>query len=207
MTAYEYLVSALSEPLPDGCMEWPRKRDKDGYGLLKVPVSLAGKRLTVRAHRLSFKIKYGHWPTPLGLHSCDNPKCFNPLHIKEGDHARNQSEKVERGRSLVGTRHREAKLTDSIVESMRQKYSTGNYSFSQLAKEYGVTRAGARFAVRGISWGHIGSGVTATFAKKLQEFCHRGHPLTPENVYVYGRSRQCKECTTIRTNKRRKKVA
>ncbi len=34
--------------------------------------------------------------------------------------------------------------------------------------------------------------------KQLKSHCKRGHEFTPENTYVYGKLRQCKECVRIR---------
>jgi hypothetical protein len=157
MTAYEYMLDILSKPLPSSCMAWPFQRDKDGYGKLRLPMSLAGKRIKVTAHRLAFKLHYGDWPKPLGLHSCDNPSCFNPLHVTSGDHAKNQGEKAQRGRSLRGVQQHDAKLTEEVVRKARAEYvpGYGGNGFHRLAKKYGVSKRAMMLAVSGKTWKHV----------------------------------------------------
>jgi hypothetical protein len=72
------------------CIEWQGARQPKGYGVV-------GKR---GAHRVMYELVYG--PIPEGahiLHSCDNPPCVNPLHLRAGSNAQNQAEKAARGRA------------------------------------------------------------------------------------------------------------
>jgi hypothetical protein len=201
MTAYEFLEQEISKPLPDTCMIWPYQIDRDGYGRLSIPKVLSGKKLKVAAHRLAFVIAYGKAPMPLGLHTCDNPSCFNPKHITAGTHSKNQAEKAERGRSIRGVQQHDAKLSDEIVGVARREYASGESS-QVLANRYGVTPTAMRWAIRGKTWKHL------TGAVKLRPsgtpflfYCKRGHLLSEDNVYRYGKARQCKACTSLRSQK------
>jgi hypothetical protein len=54
-------------------------------------------------HRWSLEKKLGR---PIGeglfsLHSCDNPPCFNPDHLREGTKADNSRDRVIRGRRIL----------------------------------------------------------------------------------------------------------
>lgn len=51
-----------------------------------------------RAHRVSFLIANGHFPTPCGCHSCDRKNCVNPDHIWEGSNADNHADMMMKGR-------------------------------------------------------------------------------------------------------------
>ena len=53
---------------------------------------------TVTAHRVSFFLAHGAWPSNLTRHLCDNRKCVNPLHLLEGSDADNISDMMLRKR-------------------------------------------------------------------------------------------------------------
>lgn len=78
------------------CLEWKGNRDKDGYGLVKV-----GSQ-NVRAHRRMYELWYGVElkPGEVILHSCDNPSCFNPLHLSAGTMLDNVRDMDAKGRRV-----------------------------------------------------------------------------------------------------------
>ncbi len=79
----------------DKCWEWRQGVDKDGYGQF-TPSSCA---IPLRAHRVAYELLKG--PVPPGkliLHSCDNPRCCNPHHLRPGTVADNARDMTERGR-------------------------------------------------------------------------------------------------------------
>ena len=53
---------------------------------------------TEAAHRLAYKFTYGAITQPMILHSCDNPPCCNPAHLRQGTGLDNSRDMVERGR-------------------------------------------------------------------------------------------------------------
>lgn len=78
---------------PDECWEWQGRKTQKGYGRLE----RNGK--TIRAHRLAYEIANG--PIPCGkmvLHSCDNPPCCNPAHLRMGTARDNAVDAITRGR-------------------------------------------------------------------------------------------------------------
>ena len=77
----------------NGCWEWQGTKDSQRYGRLKVN----GK--PIFAHRFSYSIFKG--PLQPGLcimHTCDNPPCCNPEHLRQGTHGDNMRDKVNKGR-------------------------------------------------------------------------------------------------------------
>lgn len=152
-TKADWLAATIADHNSDECLLWPFAVDRDGYG--RVCFYGDGKKQRVFAHRVAFRLIHGRWPEPLGLHSCDNPPCFNPRHITEGGHAKNQREKVLRGRSLRGVQQHDAKLTDEIVRQARGEYICGKVGFHRLAKKYGVSDHGMKLAITGKSWRHV----------------------------------------------------
>lgn len=63
------------------------------------------KGRTVGTHRLAYELTIGT-TIPDGqfvLHSCDNPLCCNPDHLRLGDHAENMRDRTERRRTFGQT--------------------------------------------------------------------------------------------------------
>lgn len=87
---------------PQGCWEWPgtgkngRMRAQGGRG----SVIWQGKPVLVS--RLSFFLIHERWPVPNANHTCDNPSCFRPTHLYEGDQKANARDCVIRGRHWSG---------------------------------------------------------------------------------------------------------
>lgn len=70
------------------------KGNTDGYGVFRHD----GK--TFSRHRFAYQLEYG--PIPSGMvvmHTCDNPGCFNPKHLKLGTQAENMSDMRSKGRA------------------------------------------------------------------------------------------------------------
>lgn len=68
---------------PNGCWEWQRVKDKDGYGLFKVGSYKDNSRRMARVHRWSYEEFVG--PIPKGKqldHLCRNRCCANPQHLE-----------------------------------------------------------------------------------------------------------------------------
>lgn len=85
------------------CWGWTGAKVRAGYGVHWAN----GKH--VKAHRYSYVLHYGAIPDGMGvLHSCDNPQCSNPAHLRAGSQkdnvadaiARNRRAKIGRGSSL-----------------------------------------------------------------------------------------------------------
>lgn len=74
------------------CWLWQGAYYARGYGQLRY-----GGKLQY-AHRISYYFSTGKFPTQCVLHSCDNPPCVNPNHLREGTHRENMDDAVKRGR-------------------------------------------------------------------------------------------------------------
>lgn len=125
---WDYVDKSAGEKL---CWLWTGARDPNGYGRVNV------ERRSVPTHRVAYYLANGRWPTPVGLHICDNPPCCNPLHIVEGDQALNMRDCARKGR------HGQRKLTDAALASIFKRLSQGERAV-HLAAEYDVTPGAIR---------------------------------------------------------------
>jgi len=137
------------------CWVWKLYCSKDGYG----KVQFKGK--SVRAHRLAFELFHKR-PIVEGLfilHSCDNCKCCNPLHLREGNQQENMNDKVLRNRQsrtrTQGETNASCKLTEVQVLEIRNKYTEGTYTYTRLGTEYGVALHTISKIINRKAWNHI----------------------------------------------------
>ena len=142
------------------CWEWQGHQNKDGYGVF----SWHGRRTP--AHVLALSFSTGELKAE-GLdtrHSCDNPPCVNPDHLKFGTRKENVQDMISRGRqSKPGQR-----LTDEDVKEIRERRASGARQ-KDLAEQYKITEAWVSGLVRGI---------------KRPE---AGGPVETERKYRYGK--------------------
>ena len=81
------------------CIEWPRYRNPAGYGHIK----RNGRNMY--AHRVAAAMKYGDIRGAVIMHTCDNPPCVNPEHLRVGTYAENNEDSRAKGRSPVAAQH------------------------------------------------------------------------------------------------------
>jgi hypothetical protein len=100
-----------------GCWEYVGTRGRGDYGRVKYNGRL------VRVHRLAAHLWLGFdLDSPQSiLHSCDNPPCFNPAHLRPGSKAENARDMVERGRHVPVTISGEAHWNAKLSEGGRQR--------------------------------------------------------------------------------------
>ena len=116
----------------DTCWLWTGARLKTGYGSVK------GEEKVERAHRVAYKLVVG--PIPAGgmlLHSCDNPLCVNPAHLRLGDKRENTKDALERGQHVTGSRHWKNKLSETDVKVIKAALATG-VTGRYLARQFAV---------------------------------------------------------------------
>ena len=81
------------QPTLGPCHVWTGGRFENGYGAFRM-----GGR-TIQAHRVAFFLGHGRWPTPCGLHRCDNRACVRLGHLFEGTKGDNNRDRSRKGRS------------------------------------------------------------------------------------------------------------
>jgi len=77
------------------CWEWQGSRLKSGYGQTR-----AGTRMEL-THRMMYIQTVGEIPKGMVImHTCDNPPCCNPNHLKLGTYKDNAQDMIQKGRSV-----------------------------------------------------------------------------------------------------------
>ena len=79
--------------------------NQSGYG--NYQTRLNGKKKNYTMHRVAYQVYYNVDLVSDNIicHTCDNPKCFNPKHLKLGTHADNVRDRVLKGRSASGSKN------------------------------------------------------------------------------------------------------
>ena len=129
--------------IPGGCHEWTGSVNARGYGYFGVD----GK--TIGAHRIAFMLEYGREPKGMVLHSCDNPSCVNPTHLREGTGHDNAID-----RSYRSPLNPKRKLTPGDVREIRHLLSLG-YTQKEIGRRFDVAKQTIGKINRRSTWSHV----------------------------------------------------
>lgn len=115
------------------CWWWNYHTGHAGHGRM-----WAAGRNTLASH---VALELDGRPRPDGmvaLHSCDNPSCVNPAHLRWGTQLENIQDRVDRQRNgaAFGTRNKASKLDASSVQAIR----SDPRSSRAVARDYGVSQ-------------------------------------------------------------------
>lgn len=143
-----------------GCMEVDCAHDSGGYPRM----SIDGRNCKVSRLLMPFLMADPVDITGLEvMHTCHNPGCINPEHLRLGTHADNMQDMVDAGRARggierggishqSGERHGNARITWNEVHEIRRLYATGQYSQRELAGMFGVPHQHIGCIVRNERW-------------------------------------------------------
>lgn len=132
----------------EGCWEWPKYRNADGYGLTK----LNGK--TTVATRVAYQLSVG--PIPAGMnicHRCDNPPCVRPDHLFPGTTKQNYEDAKAKDRHTRGERQALSKLTDNDVRFIRLQADV--MTQTALAEMFDIKQSTVWSVIRRKHWTHV----------------------------------------------------
>lgn len=140
---------------PGECWEWKLSRNPKGYGQFGGHLA-NGKQWMCLASRYAYFSHYGISGTPLlVLHSCDNPPCCNPAHLRLGTVQDNSDDMVCRERNERGSEHHQAKLTEQAVQVLETMWRSGLYTQAQLAEHFQVNQSQISRAINRRRWKHV----------------------------------------------------
>ena len=132
------------------CWPWLAGGNSHGYGVFTI------NRLDFKATHIALVLDgRPRPPAPYdcALHSCHNPCCVNPRHLRWGSMAENNDDKLRAGRFEPhrGERNGRAILTEEDVRQIRS--STGSSRI--VGEKYGVSGNRVRSIRGGLSWKHV----------------------------------------------------
>lgn len=82
---------------PQECWEWRAVRNPLGYGQFRTKTGMS------LAHRVAWTFSSGDDPRHLVvMHTCDNPPCVNPSHLRLGTVVDNNRDRAHKGRGRNG---------------------------------------------------------------------------------------------------------
>lgn len=126
---------AKYEKSEHGCWLWKSGCDVNGYGMFMV-CRVAGRQLNVQAHRLAYLLAHGEQISGWVVrHSCNNPPCVNPDHLKLGTQADNMADRKASGHYGVPWRDAKCKLSRGDVRAIRASFAKS----VDLARAYAVS--------------------------------------------------------------------
>lgn len=139
-TAVSRFWSLVDRGPDDTCWPWLGDTSK-GYGVFTWGGTVFG------AHELALSFTTGERRIPSldTCHSCDNPICCNPAHLRFDSRAANVADMVSRGRASRALQ----RLSDEQVRTIRERRAAGARQ-CDLARDFGVTDGWISELVRGI---------------------------------------------------------
>lgn len=148
---------------PDQCWPWLGDTDRNGYGIF----TYHGTRKPSHELALSFSIGEKRLPGYDTCHSCDNPPCTNPSHLRFGTRQSNVDEMHARGRHAPGDSASWTKVTDAQVREIRHRRAMGALQ-KDLAAAFGVSAAYISEVVNGLVRQDAGGPITGN-AKRTKK--------------------------------------
>lgn len=137
-----------------GCWWWTAAVDQDGYG--KFQTGTHRNQRHWRAPRVSLAlVGIDIESDQIALHTCDQPSCVNPAHLRLGSPKENARDCLARGRRpRVSTN----KLHEIQVVQIFQLAAL-NISQPEIGARVGVHRKTVNNILNGKTWSHIGKGL------------------------------------------------
>jgi HNH endonuclease len=136
------------------CWQWQSYRNKSGYGVISYGTE-RGKNIL--AHRASYLLQWGNLDEALCvMHTCDNPPCVNPRHLKLGTNQDNIDDMVRKGRNYYkpGPNIHRSKINIDIARKIKLDLKNG-ISVKQITENRNISKHIVWDIKRNKTWKHI----------------------------------------------------
>ena len=131
------------------CVIWKGNLRGFGYGA----VNAGGYSYYV--HRVAYALSHGSEAKCFVLHSCDNKKCVNPSHLRDGTPLMNMQDKIKRGRNYSGDqkgiKNANSSLTEEEVIAIRNDFRT----CQEIADDYNIHNTTVSKIKNKVTWQHL----------------------------------------------------
>lgn len=138
----------------NGCHEWTASTGKPGYGHQWIWID--GKKTCRDAHQIRWMIEHGREPKGVVRHSCDNKRCVNIRHLRDGTYQDNSHDAL---RSGAISRTLDAIKVKSILAEL-----SGGKLVPHIAHAMGISTGVIKSMLRGKHWAPV-TGITKRPAK------------------------------------------
>ena len=135
LTLEDRFFQYVSKKDEDSCWEWLGTKNEDGYGAFLYNGKMIG------SHRVSWLLFNKEIEKDkIVLHTCNNPSCVNPNHLRLGTQKENVQQMFSENRDnhARGENVKVSKLKKNEPDEIRKKYENGK-NMVILAKEYNVS--------------------------------------------------------------------
>lgn len=133
----------------DECWPWTAKRHERGYGIFWY------RDKNIRANRFALEISKGPPPAEglMSLHSCHNPSCCNPSHLRWGTGVDNRADMEIRFGPLIGENSANKQISQEIADAILRMRVEG-YRIREIAGSLNLTETLVENVYVGKSWSH-----------------------------------------------------
>ena len=135
----------------DDCVLWPYLRSKE-YG----QINFGG--VNTNASRVMCILAHGQPPNDgiyYACHSCGNPPCVNPNHLRWDTPKGNQKDRIKDGTDCRGDKSKSSKLTYGDVVDIRLMSQMMSINDIASLNRYNVSKSTIRRAIIGVSWANV----------------------------------------------------
>ena len=133
---------------PAQCWLWRGATDHKGYGRFWWDGRTAG------AHRYAFEDAHPGEHAQAVLHTCDNPPCCNPSHLRGGTLSENMRDRDTKERQARGSRQGSARFTEDEVLAIRARHAAGETG-RQIADSLNIGHTTIYAIINRRNWRHI----------------------------------------------------
>jgi hypothetical protein len=124
--------SLVEKGKTDECWLWKGRVNNKGYGHFDCESS------TVLAHRFSYRLAFGSYPSNCVLHKCDVRLCVNPDHLFSGTIGDNNRDMFRKGRGSPPPRWSRIS-TPEQVQQIRREYLGFGRSIRSTARKLNLS--------------------------------------------------------------------
>lgn len=121
-----------------------------------VTLFVEGRRVTRSVHVLIAEAFHGQRPDGWHTRHLNGVRTDNRAeNLAYGSARQNAADRVAHGTAPIGERHPRARLTETAVVELRDRYAAGGVTLRELALERGMSMQAVHHVIRRRTWAHV----------------------------------------------------